>query len=96
MKEIKNIIRDYNIQTSKAKSERASIIQEFVEEINLERKDTKWKAIKPVVVAVKLSHLKTNELYPFLSQCRDYKIRKGSFSKCFFGCLKLSPNNPQK
>lgn len=40
-------------------------------------------------LAVKLSILKnTEDLYYFLSICRDYKQRKGSFSKMFWGALK--------
>lgn len=47
--------------------------------------------LKPLTaryVAVTLSHLDQDELYRFLSSCRDYKHRNGSFSKMFFGALK--------
>ena len=75
---------------SKIKSERAFIISQFVEEINKERVDTKFKPITGKVVAIKLSHIKDNNtLYYFLSTCRDYKNRYNSFSKCFFGALKV-------
>lgn len=74
----------------KIKSERAWIISQFVEEINKERIGTSFKPLSGRVCAIKLSHLKDNHtLYYFLSTCRDYKNRKGSFSKCFFGSLKI-------
>lgn len=48
--------------------------------------------LKPLtarLIAIKLSHvLDKSELYYFLSICRDYKRRGGSFSKIFFGALK--------
>ena len=40
-------------------------------------------------IAIKLSVLKQKEdLYYFLSICKDYKERKGSFGKIFWGALK--------
>lgn len=72
------------------KSERAYIISIFTEEINKERIGTKFKPILSRTVAIKLGHLKDNgTLYYFLSQCKDSKKRYNSFSKCFFGALKI-------
>lgn len=69
-------------------NERQTIIKEFVNEINSER-GTKMKPLTDKYIAVKLGILKTNEeLYQFLSECRDYKKRKGSFGKRFFGGFK--------
>jgi len=69
--------------------ERATIVKEFVDEINSER-GTKMKPLTPRYIAVKLGILKTNqELYEFLSECRDYKKRNGSFGKRFFGGFKI-------
>lgn len=83
----------------KITNERQSIIKEFVDEINKERplkykdKNGNIKTLQKVTakaVAVKLGHLKDlKDLYYFLSVCRDYKNRNGSFSKCFFGALKI-------
>lgn len=82
----------------KITNERQSVIKEFVDEINKERpskykdKNDKIKTLLPVTpkaVAVKLGHIKDlKDLYYFLSVCRDYRNRNGSFSKCFFGSLK--------
>lgn len=73
------------------KSERATIVQDFVDEINSERKATGWpRMVTGRGIAMKCSHLKNNfELYSFLSECRDYQKRNGSFGKYFFGALKI-------
>lgn len=84
----------------KINSERAYVISMFVEELN-KIAGTKYKVgkewkivkeVKPAFVAWKLSHLKLVDLYSFLSQCRQAKI----FSKCFYGCLKLSTSYDKK
>lgn len=77
-------------------SKRSLIIEEFVNEINKERPCTYIKNGKKVrlgkisgrTVAIKLSHLKEDDLFYFLSVCKDYKNRNGSFSKRFFGSIK--------
>lgn len=77
-------------QKSKITNERQDIIRQFLEEINKERIGTKYKQLTGRAVAMKVSHLKDNStLYYFLSQCKDYKNRNGSFSKYFFGSLKV-------
>lgn len=79
-----------NSAKTRIKSERADIIRQFVEEINAERVGTKYKPVSGRAIAMKLSHLKDNgTLYYFLSQCKDYKNRNGSFSKYFWGALKV-------
>ena len=78
------------VQKSKITSQRAWIISQFLEEINKERIGTKFKPMTGRGVAMKLSHLTDNQtLYYFLSTCKDAKNRRGSFSKCFFGSLKV-------
>ncbi len=70
--------------------ERATIVKEFVDEINNER-GTKMKPLTDRYIAVKLGILKTNqELYEFLSECRRYKLedKSHSFGKRFFGGFK--------
>ena len=79
-----------NSTQTKIRSERAFVLSQFLEEINKERLGTKFKPMTGRAVAIKLSHLKDNgTLYYFLSTCRDYKNRHGSFSKYFFGALKI-------
>jgi len=87
MLDLENLIarRDLERQ-SKINNERAYIIQEFVDAINLERVDTKWKPVQGRAIAIILSPIKKKEdLYLFLSECRDYQKRNGSFGKRFFG-----------
>lgn len=85
---LKNIFG--NQKEIKLLNERASIIKEFTDQINIERINTKYKKVSPCFIAVKLSHVKNNfDLYYFLSECKDYQRRKGSFSKMFFGKLKV-------
>ena len=81
----------FNFKVEKnIKSERAELIRSFLEEINNERKGTQYKPLTAKAVACKLGHVKELEtLYYFLSQCKDYKKRNGSFSKYFFGVLKV-------
>jgi len=89
MKTLQEIIeKKQQIQTG-ANSERATVISIFVQEINKERTGTKFKQLSPKAIAIKLSHLKLQDLYTFLSLCRDYKNRQKSFSRYFFGALKV-------
>lgn len=69
-------------------NERQAVVREFVDEINAEREGTKYAKMSARAIAIKMSHVNLFDLYAFLSDCRDYKRRKGSFSKCFFGTLK--------
>lgn len=63
------------------------IIKDFVDELNKERDPKHFKPVTGKQIAVKLlTVFKTNqELYEFLSECRDYKNRQGSFGKRFWG-----------
>ena len=69
----------------KANSERAALISDFVERINLERLDTKFKPVIPRVIAIKTAHLSLPDLYYFFSVCKQSK----SFGRTFFGSLKI-------
>lgn len=74
------------IKKTSMTSERQTIIKQFVDSLNLERINTKYKPLTPRSVAVMLGTIKTNsELYRFYSECMDYKNRNGSFGKRFFG-----------
>lgn len=88
--EIKKIDLNVNIAKSKITNERQYVLSLFVEEINKERIGTKFKPITGRAVAMKVSLLKTNyDLYAFLSICKDYKNRHGSFGKRFWGGGKI-------
>jgi hypothetical protein len=86
------------IKPTKHISKRSLIIEEFVNEINKERpytytningRKTKVGLITGKAVALKVAHLQEQDLIYFLSICKDYRNRKGSFSKCFFGSIKI-------
>ena len=90
--QIADILPQLNLFQEKApRSERAEIIQSFVDAINDERRaDNYPKMVTGRAIAMKVGHLKNNfELYSFLSTCRDYKNRGGKFGKCFFGSLRI-------
>ena len=70
-------------------TEWTDLVQKFQDEINDERFRTCWKPVTFMAVRYKVEHLDTQTLYWFLSVCRDYKARNGSFGKCFFGSLKV-------
>ena len=85
-------IGDYlklNQESSKITNERQDVLSQFLEEINKERLGTKYKPLTGRGLAIKVSHIPTKDLYYFMSVCKDYKNRQGSFSKCFFGSLKI-------
>jgi hypothetical protein len=71
-------------------TERGLLLTEITDTINAERKGTKWKPVTIKQVAVKVGHLKEiSDLTFLLSICKDSKRRCGSFSKCFYGSLKV-------
>lgn len=79
----------FEIQKTKITNERQFVIKQILEEINKERIGTKYKPMTGRGVAMKVSHIPTKDLYYLLSICKDSKNRCGSFSKCFFGSLKV-------
>lgn len=82
-------------------NKRSLILKEFEIAINNERASRNWgyyvgkKWVKQAPItgkelALRLAHIKdTEDLFYFLSICKDYKNRHGSFQKCFFGSLKV-------
>jgi len=80
----------FEFPKEKIKSERASLIKEFVEAINDEREGTKYLPMSAKAIACKVGHIKELEDLRFLlSISKDSKRRTGSFGKCFFGSLKV-------
>lgn len=77
-----------NLTKTKLTNKRQYVLQMIIDEINKERKGTKFKPVYPKSIAIKTSHLSIQDLEYFFSICSDYKNRCGSFSKCFYGALK--------
>lgn len=86
-----NLFEKYEVVKLKSTivNERQSILAQFLVEINLERIGSKYKPLTGRAVAMKCSHIPTKDLYPFLSNAKDYQNRNGSFSKYFFGALRV-------
>ena len=80
-------------QISKANSNRASILELMLEEINKERKEVsgyysdtkkKWIHLRPMtakILAIKIAHVKTEELRDFHQTCVRYGKEKGGGKK---------------
>lgn len=86
--DIKEIIKDYKIDKRIKITERGELLREFVSRVNDERDLKKFRAITFSRMAFLLGHIKTNDLYAFLSMCNDRLVRNGSFSKFFWWALK--------
>lgn len=83
-------------QVKKTKdTERGLLLKEFVDIINLERKGTKFKPTTIKLLAIKLGHIPTKDLYYLKSICTDSKNRCGSFSKCLYGSIKAKNEIPK-
>ena len=70
-------------------NERNLILKDILELINSERVGTKYKQLTGRGIAIKVSHIPTSDLYAVHSMGKDYKNRKGSYSKYFFGAMKI-------
>lgn len=83
----------YQLIKKSKKHEWGELVRFFMEEVNKERIGTKWKPLSEVSIACKIAHLKKGDdysaLYHLKSICLDSKNRCGSFSKCFWGSLKV-------
>ena len=86
-----NAFAEFKFQKpTKAKTLEGELIEEFRTLINAERVGTKWKPLSYMAVRSKLAAIANDahELQRFMSECKDYQKRNGSFSKRFFGGLK--------
>lgn len=96
-------LQKYQFLKKKGGTEHDDIINQFLTELNNERIGKKYKkvvkgketfvSLRPLTfMAVKMKllaiHKDTQSLYEWLSVCKDYKNRNGSFSKIFFGATK--------
>lgn len=85
--EISEIIKNYKVDNRVKITERGELLKEFLFRVNAER-DKKYPPITFGRMAFLLSHIKTKDLYPFLSMCNDRLVRNGSFSKFFWWAIK--------
>ena len=85
MKSFGDIAQTYKIERPKA-SLRGNLIKQFMIEINRERLENKlpW-----IAVSRKVQHLNYDSLETFYKMCLEYRSRGKTFSKCFFGALRM-------
>ena len=91
MQKVENLLEGILTKNPDAiRSERALLLSDFIKLINEERIGTKYPPVNPKFIAIKTAHLKLNDLRWFFQECSRYKKeKKGSFSKCFYGSLKI-------
>lgn len=91
---ISNFIKPYEKDKTKKSraTERGDLLTYFTECVNKERDGTKYKKVRIPFIATKVSHLSTADLYYLRSSCDDARRRGYGWSKCFFGSLKVKPN----
>lgn len=92
MELISTLLQEFKIEVPKlnlAKSEQDDIINHFKLAIDKER--GKRGPVKFMAVKMKLHAIRNDKqaLREFYATCLDYKRRKGSFSKAFFGATKI-------
>lgn len=87
MQSIQDIVKEYTVSGANTKTERGELLCEFLENVNAER-DKKLKPITWGKMAQMLGHIETQDLYAFLSMCKDRKNRSGFFSKFFWWALR--------
>ena len=88
MESIKTLL-EYKVKPD-SRSERAALLDIIRNEINLERRGTVYKQLTPKIIAIKLAHIPTKDLYYLKGEAYDYQERKGSFSKYIFGAIKAA------
>jgi hypothetical protein len=76
----------YTKPTTKANSNRAHLIEQFLERLNPGRKQAGYPELTPARLGKMVAHLSDDDLYFTFNTCSKYN---GPFSKCFFGSLKV-------
>lgn len=80
------------------KTERGELLQEFLDVINMSRIGTNFKQIKIAKIGLDLAHIPTEDLYYFLSVCKDAGRRSKrydvGFAKKYYYELKVKKNEP--
>lgn len=92
MKSITELIQLNNEESSKIKSERASIVKDFVERLNSDRKKEGYKSLRASFYAVKMAHMNLEDLYWFYKNCETASC---GFSRAWWGSLKNNGKNTQ-
>ena len=73
------------VKPSKISNERQLVLKDFLDRLNPPRIKAGYKPYKPAYMGMKLSHLNTQDLYFFLSECKH----ANNFSKYFHWALRV-------
>lgn len=71
------------------KHPRLKMLDEFYRRINAERRAADMKELPVRAIAVKTSHLSVQDMAYLLKKCSQ----SSNFSRCFFGSLKIKPQD---
>jgi len=85
MKNISDLVKNYEVKKTKITNERQYILSLFEEEVNKAREKAGYKPLSSKALAVKLGHLSTEDLKVFHSQCKN----ANNFNKYFWWALKV-------
>lgn len=86
MESLDQLILNKQLKKEKKTSERAELLRYFVDTLRNKNK----KPFPARMIAIKLSHIPTKDLYYFISVCKDIDNRRGrdAMSKFFWWSLK--------
>lgn len=84
-----SLFKKYTQPQKTKTSERGLLLEDLLKEINNERAGTKYKPTTIKLLAIRLAHIPTQDLYYLKSIALDSKRRGGSFSKTVYGSIKV-------
>ena len=86
---ISDLLQNYSFKERTTKlNKRQDLIKMFVDKINAQRVGTKYRPVTGRGIAMKLAHVKTNDLYQFYRSCEENTGKTG-FSGAFYSKLKV-------
>lgn len=85
MKTISFDLERYTKPTTKANSERAELLEKFLNRLNPPRVEAGYKPLSAARLGMMLAHVPTEDLYPFYRECEQAK----SFGKLFHYKLRV-------
>lgn len=95
---METLFANYKLPVKSNATERGELLKSFLEPLNINRADNKFKPMSIARVGQLLAHIPTKDLYYLLSVCTDSAKRSTryyeSFSKRFY--FELRPQNDQK
>ncbi len=87
-----NLKRQFELEKAEYQRNWARAVQFFQKKVNEDRKKEKMKPLPFMAIRTKLEAVKEiDDLRWFYTQCLEYQYKKkgNTFSKCFWGALKI-------